>query len=1313
MCGFSLRVKDKFRGRSRSPQPGQPSQPSTVGSQSSTQQTLQQAASPAKQGVILQIGDVATSVSTRHDKLWKDAVQCASAEPEWTRYCDILVREQEKLLSIKSTAAGSTVLINANRIAEVANTARAANGHDKSGLTIGVDRFCTAMVKVKDIGAVLTALNPYAALGWGVAQFVVGAIGNNARIREACWSNLGAVESVVQRCEILSAIYEDFQKSAVVDKSSIDKEFIDLYTAIVRYQVSVVVNGYSKREYGKNMFTQKGDSLPEQLLETIQAKENQLLHQAELSHMLLVHRRIQDLQDNQNLSMQSIEHRLNSLEDKTSILVAAVERSERDKILQWIHPEAHWQAHARIKPAPGTCDWLFEQDEFRKWKDEGSLFWLRGTMGAGKSYLTHSVIETHLRRVRSHNEKVAYVYCGAAADSDDILRRLAKQLAQTDDDKTLPTIVMDHYLSRFDERPPRTETCLSWIDELVKSSSRATLIFDALDECPFDSRARLVAATTAWLSEDFSTRRVFVSSRDHRDIQVMLQGVTAGVLDIEVTEHNYSAIASFVEQSVRIASTTSRRGLYVRNTNGIEENQSHVVVSTIREHADGMFRWAELALNWLHSSRSFDALTNRLEDVRTSRLNSLFDMYDRVYEQLMKDADQNDKLAIRTILTYAVGAFNWEELFNSRGAPWVFNQPKCVLELCCFAAEVSTELRSVASTTADLSNFCPDFVKLYPIEPDHEEVYQESSEALLITHLSVSEYLLQRYVDLYGKASSHAYLATLCLKFLLKGRRAESNTEYEELAKYVNRSCLFHLNEAVKLGSFAEHHELAKCVEQFMLSEPLPPAFEQWQDSMNHLGNKDIAQGLNSLMMTIPASTCAIRLCLDMKWNDISIPQDHLLSNTKRRQPHQCCSSLELAILLGRLDMIDYLTKSRGLSMNLQHGCGGGRKGCNLDGAPLSHAMISRFGREKFAGPLPGKLCDVAAYRPQSMEPYMEELVARGLDVTASWDSEAPLRYEIIDENAVQIRQTEGHNLFFTLVQQNSGSTCFHELLKTLLKFGVDILQTSDDCTVLDWAVAQKMYQTYPHNFDSLLSEFIAAVPSMDVAQLSRALRSTVTTHRVDWMRRIIDLGGDPCYGHSGDDDSCPPTCLTIVLNDTCRRDYNNRWANFPKDDVLLPGLFRNHGKTIELLTAECAGRHHSHFRSIARSRPKGQWPFFARVVSQCELPTIKAWIEHGGAEPFEAFELEPLKQDPASEDFRSWRPNFEGLYTAWDVAVWTAKDDVVGYFESLAGYNAFVTTATARLANDLEELNEDYLSESTTDHVLTSRKLPVLGYHA
>lgn len=298
------------------------------------------------------------------------------------------------------------------------------------------------------------------------------------------------------------------------------------------------------------MYTSKGESLPEQMLERIELLESSLLKQASLVHMQRMNETVKNLRDMQRLSLQTIEKRLDSLDDKDTILVAEVERHNRDGILNVIHPEAHWQAHVRIKPDTGSCGWLLKLDNFKEWEDKGSLLWLRGTMEAGKPILTHAVIEMCLSRNKSHDEKSAYVYCGTVSSGDDAFQLLAKQLLQTVNDETPPTLAIDYYNARLDDRWPSIETCTYWISELSKSFTRTNLMIDALDELPTDSRAVLVKAIGVWLSEDPTSRRAFISSHDYPDIEEALRHVTPLFYDVEVTKHNHHAIASFVIKRV-------------------------------------------------------------------------------------------------------------------------------------------------------------------------------------------------------------------------------------------------------------------------------------------------------------------------------------------------------------------------------------------------------------------------------------------------------------------------------------------------------------------------------------------------------------------------------------------------------------------------------------------------------------------------------------------------------------------------------------------------------------------------------------------
>lgn len=322
----------------------------------------------------------------------------------------------------------------------------------------------------------------------------------------------------------------------------------------------------------------------------------------------------------------------------------------------------------------------------------------------------------------------------------------------------------------------------------------------------------------------------------------------------------------------------------------------------------------------------------------------------------------------------------------------------------------------------------------------------------------------------------------------------------------------------------------------------------------------------------------------------------------------------------------------------MQHGCGGGKRGCDLNSAPLPHALLGRIGKDKFPDKLPGKLCHVVAHQHREVGPYIKELVLRGLDFKAPWDARA-MSHKYVNGSYVELRHDGSCNIFFPLADSNPGSTCFSEILGTLSEISVNIRQTMGDLTVLQKAVSNRVHEKHPENFQTLASAYLKAVPGSDIKELSRVLGMVVSIHD-GLVCQLTDLGADPCDVHPidrGDGDIGESTCLQIKLDDTGHGDEYARGRGW--SDGILPGLVRDHGGTIDLLTAKCADQDHDHFPSLVHSRPKGWWPYFPRVVSQCTLATIKVWAEQG-AEPFKEFELQ---SNPSSSRFRA---KFEGTYT-------------------------------------------------------------------
>lgn len=88
-------------------------------------------------------------------------------------------------------------------------------------------------------------------------------------------------------------------------------------------------------------------------------------------------------------ALRRIEHRQDSTHALVTSLSHIGDQAQTRRVLDWLSPLDPATKHEVITglQQPGTGDWLLEEQAISEWLHDGTLFWLNGTSGIGKTVL--------------------------------------------------------------------------------------------------------------------------------------------------------------------------------------------------------------------------------------------------------------------------------------------------------------------------------------------------------------------------------------------------------------------------------------------------------------------------------------------------------------------------------------------------------------------------------------------------------------------------------------------------------------------------------------------------------------------------------------------------------------------------------------------------------------------------------------------------------------------------------------------------------------------------------------------------------------
>ncbi|KAF7377540.1 ANK-REP-REGION domain-containing protein [Mycena sanguinolenta] len=376
-------------------------------------------------------------------------------------------------------------------------------------------------------------------------------------------------------------------------------------------------------------------------------------------------------------------------------------------LLDWLKPlpmDARLHAILELRH-PDTCQWLLENALFQEWKStKGSLLWLNGIAGSGKTVISSVVID-HLLQICTSEEVVLYTFCEfrnqQSTNPGSILCTLFSGLLRSypgDISANFDDLIREE---RKKQSPPQTVTrLLKLMRKAIPAFKRIYLVLDGLDEC--DSRSELLESLPALASDN--DLHVFVASRQEEEIREAFCNATIISLGTQTDE---------VEGDIKLHISHELKNR--RELARLPRELKDEIQATLESKASGMFRLVECQLDVLAKKPT----TARVRLALQSLPEKLFDVYDRILRRIPEDTADIARRALR-----------W--LADVR-RPIRLDQLVEAITIESGAMELSTEY-SVSSNSVIL-DVLSSLVK-----------HDASDDSVSLSHMSVLEYLMSSYL---------------------------------------------------------------------------------------------------------------------------------------------------------------------------------------------------------------------------------------------------------------------------------------------------------------------------------------------------------------------------------------------------------------------------------------------------------------------------------------------------------------------------------------------------------------------------------------
>ncbi|KAH9012843.1 hypothetical protein EDB83DRAFT_2272317, partial [Lactarius deliciosus] len=296
----------------------------------------------------------------------------------------------------------------------------------------------------------------------------------------------------------------------------------------------------------------------------------------------------------------------------------------------------------------GTAAWCTKGNTLAEWKTSGSLLWIHGKPGSGKSILS-SVIVRDIKSMSSASSAfLAYFYFDfkdtTKQDSRALLSSLLVQLSDQSDIfcDALSSLYSAH--KRGSEQPT-VDSLAQCLKDMLTTTGQVPvyLIMDALDESPNDlgipsSREKVLELVKELVDLRYPDVHLCITSRPEFDIRTTLEPLATQ----QVSLHDERGQKQDINDYVTFVVLSDRRMKRWR------EDDKDAVVKNLTEKADGMFRWVFCQLEVLR--HCFPTNLRRI-------LEELPKSLDETYKRILKEINNaNREHAYRLLQCLAVAS---------------------------------------------------------------------------------------------------------------------------------------------------------------------------------------------------------------------------------------------------------------------------------------------------------------------------------------------------------------------------------------------------------------------------------------------------------------------------------------------------------------------------------------------------------------------------------------------------------------------------------------------------------------------------------
>ncbi|CAG7996124.1 unnamed protein product [Penicillium nalgiovense] len=494
---------------------------------------------------------------------------------------------------------------------------------------------------------------PYAALAWAGVSLLLPLLSSSTTSNLAMLKGFDSIHSIQIYWDIFEKNY--LKSEHMEEYQDLLEPLAALYSHIIEYQARAICH-LSKAQLSRAWVNIAGESDWNEMISKIESSSEAC--SSHLSHYVLG-----EIRNNRDSLLQEIRESRSILDEICNVLKADTNRNQKNyedrnerNLLQALASDYEDEKNYNPLRVPDTCEWFFQGNEFRNWRDSdrSTLLWISAGPGCGKSVLSRTLIDENRLSTNVTTSTICYFFFKDGDErrmsATNALCALLHQLFTHDATGTLiQNAVISHrnhgtnLASNFSELWRLFLQCVSSpeIGEVV-------CLLDALDECNGDSMQQLLSNieelySKPQLSSSTSKLKFLITSRPYDRVEKSLQNFpdTTAYLHFDADDKS-AEIGHDIDLVIDVKLQKVARNF--------RENDRQMISKQIKDMENRTYLWLHLTFDIIEQSPSAYSRRSDLKELLSGLPSKVSDAYEKILDR------SRNELQTRTLLEIVLAA---------------------------------------------------------------------------------------------------------------------------------------------------------------------------------------------------------------------------------------------------------------------------------------------------------------------------------------------------------------------------------------------------------------------------------------------------------------------------------------------------------------------------------------------------------------------------------------------------------------------------------------------------------------------------------